>query len=34
LLPPSQPAPRMQMPATANAAVKWRIFLHPHSSKP
>src|ERR1700730_5594154 len=33
LLPEPQPAPRMQMPTTANAAVKWRIFLHPQSSE-
>jgi hypothetical protein len=31
LLPPPQPAPRMQIPATATVAAKWRIFLRPHS---
>src|ERR1700751_6043716 len=34
LLPAPQPALRMQMPTTANAAVKKRILLHPHSPKP
>jgi hypothetical protein len=31
LLPPPQPAPRMQIPTTATVAAKWRIVRRPHS---
>jgi hypothetical protein len=34
LLPAPQPALRMQMPTMANAVVKKRILLHPHSRNP